>query len=136
MSIPKNAVEVKTTLYADKYKRLSDFGSYDLPRVFHKDSPLTNVVRCFNVISKEFKLMEESKRDYYSKWFSKTPFIAFEECGIEVFYARKGYAIDGKRMPSFNRGSVYGLKQSLKENKIKQKGLSKKDDIIKVLLKL
>ena len=54
----------------------------------------------------------------------------------EVFFARKGYAIDGKRLPSFNRGSVYGLRLSLKLNNIKQKGLTKKDDMIKVLMKL
>ena len=92
--------------------------------------------RCFNIIDKEFKLMQESKRDYYTTYFTNKPFFQFEECGIEVLYARKGYSIDGKRLPSFNRGSVYGLKYSLKQNKIKQMGLTKKDDIIKVLMKI
>lgn len=100
------------------------------------DSCLQNVVNCFNIIRKEFKLIQEQNREYYSRWFTSKPFTAFEETGIEVLYARRGYSIDGKRMPSFNRGSVYGLKHSLKLNKIKQKGLSKKDDIIKALLKL
>jgi len=80
--------------------------------------------------------MQESKRDYYTTYFTNKPFFQFEECGIEVLYARKGYSIDGKRLPSFNRGSVYGLKYSLKQNKIKQMGLTKKDDIIKVLMKI
>ena len=93
---------------------------------------------CFNIIRKEFKLLEESKRDFYTKYFSTKPFTAFEECGIEVFYARKGYAIDGKRLPNFNRGSVYGLKHSVKENNFKMKdvGGTKKDDLIKFLMKL
>ena len=105
-------------------------------RTEKENSFLSNHYNCFNIIKKEFKLMEENKRSFYNKYFTTAPFTAFEECGIEVLYARKGYAIDGKRLPSFNRGSVYGLKNSLRRNKIKQKGLSKKDDIIKVLLKI
>ena len=105
-------------------------------RTEKEKSFLSTHYNCFNIIKKEFKLMEESKRNFYTKYFTTKPFTAFEECGIEVLYARKGYALDGKRLPSFNRGSVYGLKNSLRENKIKQKGLSKKDDIIKVLLKI
>ena len=105
-------------------------------RTEKENSFLSNHYNCFNIIKKEFKLIEESKRNFYNKYFTFKPFTAFEECGIEVLYARKGYAIDGKRLPSFNRGSVYGLKKSLRQNNIKQKGLSKKDDIIKVLLKI
>ena len=95
---------------------------------------LDDITEFFNVIEKEYKIMEEKKRDYYSRYFTKKPFFAFEETGIEVLFARKGYSIDGKRLPSFNRGSVWNLKQSLKENGIKQKGLTKKDDIIKALM--
>jgi hypothetical protein len=103
----------------------------------HSES-LDDKLWCFNIITKEFKLLEESKRDYYKKYFTTKPFTAFEECGIEVFYARKGYAIDGKRLPNFNRGSVYGLKYSIKENNFRMKdvGGSKKDDLIRFLLKL
>ena len=100
------------------------------------NSFLSTVFGSFNIITKEFKLMEINKRNYYQKFFSIIPFTAFEECGIEVIYARKGYSIDGKRLPSFNRGSIFGLKKSLRENKIKLKGLTKKDDMIKALLKL
>lgn len=105
-------------------------------RTEKENSFLSNHYNCFNIITKQFKLMEEKKRSFYKKYFTNKAFTAFEECGIEVLYARKGYAIDGKRLPSFNRGSVYGLKSSLRQNKIKQKGLSKKDDIIKALLKI
>ena len=121
-----------------KYKKgtlLKDTDIYKNIDVDNK-SPLKKYAKCFNIIEKEFKLISERKRDFYKKYFTYKAFTAFEECGIEVLYAKKGYSIDGKRLPSFNRGSVDGLKKSLKENKIKQKGITKKDDIIKVLLKL
>lgn len=130
-------LEIKTTRIAQKGEKLSKYEkAHLLPFVSHKDSPLSHVVKCFNIVEKEFKLVQESKRDFYRKYFTTKPFFAFEETGIEVFFARKGYAIDGKRLPSFNRGSVYGLRLSLKLNNIKQKGLTKKDDMIKVLMKL
>lgn len=98
---------------------------------------LPKVVDCFKVIEKEFKLIQEEKRGYYKRYFTTKPFEAFEECGIEVLYAKKGYAIDGKRLPNFNRGSVWGLKHSLKQNNIKLKDVgTKKDDLIKYLMKL
>ena len=99
---------------------------------------LLSIKSCFNIIEKEFKVLQITKKDFYTKYFTYEPFLPYEECGIEIMYARKGYAIDGKRLPNFNRGSVYGLKHSIKENNIKMKevGGTKKDDLIKFLMKL
>jgi hypothetical protein len=93
-------------------------------------------IKSFNIIEKEFKLMSESKRDTYKRYFHKRPFECFEETGFEFLYARNGYSIDGKRLPNFNRGAVWNLKEALKMNKIPLKGLTKKDDIIKALMKI
>ena len=99
---------------------------------------LYSVKNCFNIIQKEFKILQVEKKDFYSRYYTYKPFEPYEECGIEVMYARKGYAVDGKRLPNFNRGSVFGLRQSIKENNIKMKdvGGNKKDDLIKFLIKL
>ena len=118
---------------------LYDFQSNYNSHTHEQSEGLETNLWCFNVIQKEFKLLQESKRDFYTRYFTTKPFTAFEECGIEVLYARKGYAIDGKRLPNFNRGSVYGLKHSVKLNNLKLKdvgGSGKKDDLIKFLLKL
>jgi hypothetical protein len=112
---------------------------------FHKQddsSKLLSIKLCFNIIQKQFKVLQVTKKDFYIRYFTWQPFLPYEECGIEVLYARKGYSIDGKRLPNFNRGSVYGLKQSVLENNFKMKdvkaihGNTKKDDLIKFLMKL
>ncbi len=136
-------VRIETETFRSQLKRLNFiFEIYD---VYHKGDDLETWLLynrclnsdCFNVIEKEFKLRQESKRDYYTRYFTKKPFFQFEECGIEVLYARKGYAIDGKKLPSFNRGSNWALKESLKDNNIKGRAkLTKKDDMIKALIKL
>jgi len=67
-------------------------------------------------------------------------FIPYEECGVEVFYVRLGYSSDKKKLPNHNRGTLECLKWALKENEYKKKKgdkvPTKKDDIIKILLKL
>ena len=141
--IPRGFTEDDVNKHNQSMKNLkntiSSYGLFikNIPRDADCLEHLKNALWCFNIIQKEFKLLQESKRDFYRKYFTTKPFTAFEECGIEVFYARKGYAIDGKRLPNFNRGSVYGLKNSLKLNNIKLKDVgSKKDDLIKYLMKL
>jgi len=67
-------------------------------------------------------------------------FMPYEECGVEVFYVRLGYSSDDKKLPNFNRGTLDSLKWALKANDYKkkkgEKTPTKKDDIIKILLKL
>tara|TARA_R110001606_G_scaffold90692_5_gene202585 strand:- start:4320 stop:5150 length:831 start_codon:yes stop_codon:yes gene_type:complete len=101
-----------------------------------KQGGLNKYINSFNIIEKDFKLMSENKRDTYKRYFHSKPFECFEETGIEFLYARSGYSIDGKRLPNFNRGAVWNLKNALKMNKIPLKGLTKKDDIIKALMKI
>ncbi len=141
--IPKGLTKDDIKTHNDKVSYRQKISTYQLFSINSALSECSEKLRavewCFKIIQKEFKLLQESKRDYYTKYFTSTPFTAFEECGIEVFYARKGYAIDGKRLPNFNRGSVYGLKHSIRQNNLKLKdvgGSGKKDDLIKFLMKL
>lgn len=79
-------------------------------------------------------------------------FMPYEECGVECFYVRLGYATDGKKLPNHNRGTLECLKSAWRENigeatskadkaKAKKDGKAikmptKKDDLIKELMKL
>lgn len=122
-------------------KELEKISQFNYPNIYKyeydiKKGGINKYIPSFTIIEKDFKLMSESKRDTYKRYFHTRPFECFEETGFEFLYARSGYSIDKKRLPNFNRGAVWNLKQALKMNKIPLKGLTKKDDIIKALMKI
>ncbi len=125
----KDDIDEHNIKMSDEYAYNKNINKYNLTCI---NSPLSECSRklrkvewCFNVIQKEFKILQKEKRSYYSKYFTSQPFFAFEECGIEV-------------LSKNNRGSMYGLKQSLLNNgfKMKDVGGSKKNDLIKFLMKI
>jgi hypothetical protein len=111
------------------------------------------VAEMFNITKKRMKCWNDQNTEietdrYIEHKKIQGAFIPYEECGIECFYVRLGYATDGKKLPNFNRGTLECLKYAWKSNigepakAKKQKGIkipkmpTKKDDLIKELMRL
>ncbi len=128
---------LQVCLYENEYKiykkgnKLSDLEEEGFNRKYN------NYVDSFNIIEKDFKIMDDKKRDSYKKrYFHTKPFEQFPETGIEVLFVNSGFQSNGKRTANFNRGAVWNLKQTCKNNNIKNYSKLSKNDLNKLMIKL
>ena len=111
------------------------------------------VAEMYNITKKRMKCWTEQNTEvetdrYIEHKKIQGAFTPYEECGIECFYVRLGYATDGKKLPNHNRGTLECLKYAWKNNigepakANKKKGIklakmpTRKDDLIKDLMRL